>query len=460
MKRQLRVVAWGLSVALCACTTYRAMPITPQATSAALAIPPPDRLQQAVRSLRHPLLAPVVFDPAAPYTADVVAILAIILNPALRSARDQHAMQAAQVLQAGILPNPQLSLSLAEPFTGDPSETSLGFAYGLSWEFTALIARHSHRQAALDEATSVDLGIAWQEWQTALAAQEAYYRLQGAQERLAIAEVMARRAEQFVSSQHQALLAGWVASSALGDGDAVAHDLRSQALDLSSEVAQQNAALIRLLGLPAGSPLRLSPARWTTRAPALEDDDARIEDRRLDLQALRMAYQSQEQAVHAAVLGQFPKISFQFTHQRDTGDIQSYGPGLTIDLPLFDRNQGVIASETATRQRLYDEYLQRIFESRQDLAEAREACRQDAERIRWSDSRLAGLAERAHGARDALAGGLVTEAVCDAAQTAWDGQRLESVLWRQRLAEARIAFEIVAGRYLPQAAATEAAAAQ
>ena len=35
------------------------------------------------------------------------------------------------------------------------------------------------------------------------------------------------------------------------------------------------------------------------------------------------------------------------TNARDTGDVVTTGFGISIDLPVFDRNQGVIAQETA-----------------------------------------------------------------------------------------------------------------
>ena len=44
------------------------------------------------------------------------------------------------------------------------------------------------------------------------------------------------------------------------------------------------------------------------------------------------------------------------------------GFGVTIDLPLFDRNQGAIAVEDATRTKLFDEYVARLFEARGEIA--------------------------------------------------------------------------------------------
>ena len=54
----------------------------------------------------------------------------------------------------------------------------------------------------------------------------------------------------------------------------------------------------------------------------------------------------------------------------DNSNIRSVGLGVSIDLPIFDRNQGAIATETATRQKLFDEYTARVFEARSDIVTA------------------------------------------------------------------------------------------
>jgi outer membrane protein TolC len=45
------------------------------------------------------------------------------------------------------------------------------------------------------------------------------------------------------------------------------------------------------------------------------------------------------------------------------------GFGVTIDFPLFDRNQGAIALARATRKQLYDEYVARVFQARSDVVD-------------------------------------------------------------------------------------------
>lgn len=83
--------------------------------------------------------------------------------------------------------------------------------------------------------------------------------------------------------------------------------------------------------------------------------------------ALTLGYQSQEASLRAAVKAQFPKIGLSLAKANDTSDVRTRNFGVTIDLPLFDRNQGNIASARATRQQLFDEYVARVAEARAEV---------------------------------------------------------------------------------------------
>ena len=86
----------------------------------------------------------------------------------------------------------------------------------------------------------------------------------------------------------------------------------------------------------------------------------RLADRRPDLVALQLGYRAQEARVRAAILGQFPALLIGFAAARDTSDIRTFGPQVTLDLPIFNRNQGAIAIERATRALLRDEFTARL----------------------------------------------------------------------------------------------------
>ncbi|MGB5157956.1 TolC family protein [Desulfobacterium sp. N47] len=57
-------------------------------------------------------------------------------------------------------------------------------------------------------------------------------------------------------------------------------------------------------------------------------------------------------------------------HSRDTGNVGTTGFSIGLAIPLFNRNQGQIAIEKATRTQLFDEYSARLFEARSTIAAA------------------------------------------------------------------------------------------
>src|SRR6185437_4361295 len=93
------------------------MPLTRPAVEQSLAIPESPGLTARAAELHHPLLRPIAIDLQHGLTPDSAAVLAVIANPALRVMRDQHALACAQLLQAGLLPNPTLDFTL-DPVTG------------------------------------------------------------------------------------------------------------------------------------------------------------------------------------------------------------------------------------------------------------------------------------------------------------------------------------------------------
>ena len=73
------------------------------------------------KEIKHPLLKPIDFDIRNGLSPDEAAVLAVIANPKLRASRDERQLAAAQLLQAGILPNPQFSYALL-PREAQPKE--------------------------------------------------------------------------------------------------------------------------------------------------------------------------------------------------------------------------------------------------------------------------------------------------------------------------------------------------
>jgi len=108
---------------------------------------------------------------------DEAAAIALYSNPALRAIRDRRGLAAAQLVQAGILPNPVVSYSRDYVTGGNTAGTTTGYNFSAGWELSSLIPFLPKQTAARRNFRSVDLDVAWQEWQVAVNAGTAVYRV-------------------------------------------------------------------------------------------------------------------------------------------------------------------------------------------------------------------------------------------------------------------------------------------
>ncbi len=174
-----------------------------------------------------------------------------------------------------------------------------------------------------------------------------------------------------------------------------------------------------------------------------------LESHRLDLLAIRRGYESQDATLRAAILEQFPRISLGFNAARDTSNIHTIGFGVAIDIPIFDRNQGVIATESATRQKLFDEYANRVFEARSDIAMAIADIHSTNQQIAVAEAAIPELKQLVNVYQAALKQGNVDILSYYSARSMLWQKRLDAIKLKQQLVENWIALEIASGRYLP-----------
>ncbi|HYS62238.1 MAG TPA: TolC family protein, partial [Paraburkholderia sp.] len=152
-------------VPLCAlliggCTWYHREPLAPQDTSTSARSL--ERIKIDPSTMPLPELAAHRFDPSDGLDIDEVAMLAVANNPDLKLARDDLGIASAQAYSAGLLPDPQLSVSSDYP---GAAGTTRAFNYGLSIDVMAIVLRSANKQSADATVVKTDLGLLWQEWQ-------------------------------------------------------------------------------------------------------------------------------------------------------------------------------------------------------------------------------------------------------------------------------------------------------
>lgn len=355
------------------CETYRAEPITDVALEQALTPPSADEAKIRIAALRNPLLQTDSFDIINGYTPDTAAIAAVISNTTLRTARDQVRIAEAKRKQAGLLPNPSLSFSIDVPFGSNPPGTVSGYGLGLDWEITSLLTIGATSRAAEKVIDQARLDVAWQEWQIAQAAKQATYDVVATRQQVEVAEAHAARLDKIATQFNQALQRRDITASDAGAIESAAGEARVAAAAARRDLRDAEVAFNRALGVSSETAVTLAdrielPSHADT--PTVDTLLANLADHRIDLVALRRGYDSQEETLRAAILGQFPKIRLGLNQNQDTSKIKTLGPSASIDLPVFDRNQGNIAIERATRQQLFDEYVVRTFEAKSDVGRA------------------------------------------------------------------------------------------
>jgi outer membrane protein TolC len=360
----------------CGCAIYHPQPLDSASVEAALQPPKLEAVKIAAAKIEHPLLKPILIDGHDGFSPDEIAVMVVIVSPELRALRDQRGVANAQVLQAGILPNPQFGYTF-DQLHGDAAQAVLsgpltnGNSYGLSWDTTALLVHHDAVAAAKASGQALDLAIAWQEWQAAQDARLRAFRLLSLDQRLPLAREIEDDLADNVKVTQQALSLGQKTYTDLTAAIETWTQAQNNRFALEQQITTERAALNLALGQPADAPLRLKPATVFPVSPAdLAPDLLQgLEKRRLDLVALTLGYQSEEATLRAAVIAQFPKIGLNIGRATDTTDVHTISYGVTVDVPLFDRNQGQIAIGRATRQQLFDEYVARVAEARSEVTQ-------------------------------------------------------------------------------------------
>jgi outer membrane protein TolC len=436
--------------ALAGCALYHAMPLNDAAREKALAPVPLDRVKVAAAHLEHPLVKSIVIDGNGGFSPDEIAVMAVILSPELRALRDQRGVAHAQVIQAGILPNPQFTQGIDIPHgNADPSYVP-AHATGLSWDVSALLTRHDEMEAARASAEAVDLQVAWQEWQVAQEARLRAFRLLAMRVQLPLAHEIEVGLEANIVALRQGLAGG---HKTMGDLTA-ATDLLTQArnnrLLLEQSITADRLALNIALAQPVDQTIEIKSAAMF---PVLPDDTratdellSGIENRRFDLVALALGYRSQEATLRAAVKSQFPKIALSFLKANDTSDVKTLGGSIGIELPLFDRRQGVIAGAKATRQQLFDEYYARVAEARAEVRQILENLTATRAQLDEATRSLPDLEQLAASYDKAFQSHNADVLAYRDAQAALATRRMEQSKLQQDVLELGVALEIATGR--------------
>jgi outer membrane protein, heavy metal efflux system len=283
-------------------------------------------------------------------TAREAAELALLGNPRLTALYEDLGVSQADMVQAGLLKNPSLGMVLGLPILGGHVELS----FSLVQEFIDLFTRPLKVKVAKEQFAAEVQRVTHAALETVAEARQSYLAVQAAERELevrgeietlarATAEVAERqrRAGNINALTHASELASWEES-------------RLQLAEAQLHLAEKREALNRALGLWG------QDTAWTlaeklpvlASAPALDGLEEKAMRQRMDLGAAKRQVELFSEALALAKGTRFiGRLEVGAEVHQHPGGFETGGPTLSIDLPIFDQRQALIARlEAQARQ--------------------------------------------------------------------------------------------------------------
>ncbi|MGH6852646.1 MAG: TolC family protein, partial [Methylocella sp.] len=355
----------------------------------------------------------------------------------------------AQVFAAGILPNPQFSFEYGA-LVGGPGIISPLLA-GLSQDVVPLLTLSTRKTAARASEVSVELDVAWQEWQIVSRARLLFIgAITLAKQRRLIKENFQLFNHRYQRSS-QAMQAGNEVLPTVTSDLVALSSAETQLNDIDQLILKNKHDLNALLGLTPEATVALAGG---VRLPAL--DAARLEPllmdlaaRRPDLLALQAGYGAQEEKVRRAIIEQFPKLSVGSNFTSDTTAIRNQSAAVSISLPFFDRNQGNIAIERATREQLWEEYQARLDAAYGEAKRLISELRLAEDQYRSSEESVRRLRDAVATAEPAFRAGNLDERTFVDLRTSLLAKEIATAKLEQSILQQRVGLQTLIGSRLP-----------
>lgn len=370
MKRMpaLRLAAFPFAVFLAGCAAYSARPLPEQPDLAAR----PADVKVEVKSLQLPDLKPHAYGPSKGLDMTDIAILAVVNNPALRTARREARAARVQSFAAGLLPGPTLSASRDRPTGNNPPGLVVGRSLGFGYDLGPLFTSGAEQAAAEAQAQQADLDLLWAEWQVAQQARALFLQCGTDRTESKLLGALKQAMQQRYEAEQAALKSGDLAFDNLSAELAALQDVQTRADTLARQESDDCAALVELLGLAPGTPLTLLTPDPVADIPAASVDAAlkELPKRRPDLVALRYGYQAQDEEVRRAVLAQFPSIGVGINRANDTSDVHTVGFSVSLSFPFIFGGAKQVRAAEADRDALWQAYQQRLDETEGEVRQS------------------------------------------------------------------------------------------
>lgn len=313
--------------------------------------------------------AGVVFDPSDGLTPGEGEAVALVFNRDLRAARLRAGVAAAGAEYAGLWEDPVLSTDLTRIIEGAEHPWKVFTTIGLTIPLSGRLEVEKERATAQHRAEVVR---AWAlEWTVRAELKRRWVAWSSARERAAVLKELVAQLDQIVGLVDRIAGAGEMTrvESRLFKVERATRAAELAALE--SEVGLGELAIKSLLGLPPSAAVRLVPTLEPVGdggqpTVVVEDEPA---ERNVGLAVAKAEYEIAERSLELEIRKQYPDLTIGPGYGREDGEDQ-FLLGLSIPLPLLNRNRQGIATANAEREQAHASYIAACEQVADELAAA------------------------------------------------------------------------------------------
>jgi len=325
--------------------------------------PEDEQIAQGVRDLlRRPL------------TADGAVQIALLNNRELQERFEEIGIAQADLIQAGLLSNPNFAASVRFP---DRSPSGTNVEYSIAQNFLDLLVMPLRKRVAAAQVTAAEMRAANEVLRLAAEVKIAFYTAQARRQLLGRLRVVVETNESAAEFTKQLRDAGNTSDLELANQQGSYEQSRLEVAQTELQVRRDRERLNRLLGV-WGADTNWTMADHLPELPGRESSLQNLEShaiaQRLDLQAARLRLDFIGQALALRTRTRFlpAEIKLGVDSERDPDGQRLTGPTLDLELPIFNQGQGEIAKLTAQYRQAQRELEAMAINIRSEVREARD----------------------------------------------------------------------------------------
>ncbi|MBS0537833.1 MAG: TolC family protein [Proteobacteria bacterium] len=360
----LRVGVLGpvLAGVLAGCASYTSKPIVPAETAASLERRTLDApaLSQFINSVAQENASA---GSAVNWDLSKLTLAALYFHPDIEVSRARFALAKAGVTTARQIPNPTLSLTPTNhTVITEPSPWTVGFLINFVVEAFGKREARTAQALALVEAARQDIATA--SWQVRGRVRSGLLDLWAAEGRRRFIGRRQGLQEQIVALLERRFSSGEIAAIDVARERINLNQLRLSVRQAERQAAEARASLATGIGVPVRAIETVTLNFTTFDSPLMVPDATELAgplrrkalQERADVLGALAEYEAAQAALRLEVAKQYPDLNIGPGYTYDQGD-NLYTLGISLELPIFNQNQGPISQAEARRRETAAQFI-------------------------------------------------------------------------------------------------------